>query len=83
MEVEGRIIKLDDLVKISKLLSDNGYADVDMEICINVPSDKLLNKINEDLYYRNKTEDKPSFVENVDEINLVVNNIKFRYIKKV
>ena len=80
--MEKRILKLDDLIKLSKILTDNGFDSADMEIIINISTSTLLNKINEDLYLRNNTSNKDAIVENVDEINLCLNNINFKYVLK-
>ena len=78
--MEKRILKLEDLIKLSKILTDNGFNNADMEIIVNISTNTLLNKINEDLYSRNNSSDKDSIVENVDEINLCLNNINFKYV---
>ena len=78
--MEKRILKLEDLIKLSKILTDNGFDNADMEIIVNIATNTLLNKINEDLYSRNNSSDKDSIVENVDEINLCLNNINFKYV---
>ena len=81
MSVEKQLIKLDNLIELSNLLLENGYSNSDMTIVINVHTNELLKKINEDIYYRNKEENNQPINENVDEIDLNINGINFKYIK--
>ena len=71
------IAKLDDLINLSNLLNENNYSDKVSEIIFKVKTNEILNKINEDIYFRNKTSDSPPLTH-VDEILLNINNIKFK-----
>lgn len=71
------IVKLDDLINLSNLLIENNYSDKVSEIIFNVKTNEILNKINEEIYFRNKTTDSPPLTH-VDEILLNINNIKFK-----
>ena len=81
MSVEKQLIKLDNLIELSNLLLENGYSNDSMAIVINVHTNELLKKINEDIYYRNKEENSQPINENVDEIDININGINFKYIK--
>lgn len=81
MSVEKQLIKLDNLIELSNLLLENGYSSNDMTIVINVHTEELLKRINEDIYYRNNKDNNTPINENVEEINVNINDIKFKYIK--
>lgn len=74
-----QIVKLEDVIKMSTLLSENGFSDKNIEVILKVKTNELLNKINEDIYYKNKTNDSPP-LGHTDEIILNVNGITFKYI---
>ena len=81
MQVESNILKMDDIIKLSAIMSENGYSNNGLTVIIPVRTQGLLNKINEDFYYRNATEgDKKSHPESVDEIVVNINGITFKYI---
>lgn len=44
--------------------------------------DKTLNRVNEDFYYRNESEGSFDKNEHVDEVNVNIGGVKFKYIKK-
>lgn len=73
------IVKFSDIIKISKILSENNFSNKDISIAIEVKNKIVLNKINEDIFFRNGGEGK---VEEVDEIDINVNGINFKYIVK-
>lgn len=73
------IVKFSDIIKISKILSENNFANKGISIAIEVKNKIVLNKINEDIFFRNGGEGK---VEEVDEIDINVNGINFKYIVK-
>lgn len=75
-----QFLKLNQLIDLSKLLNENGYSNLNFEIIIPIDSDALLNRINEDIFFRNGVNgDKPT---HTDEIVLNINDIKFKYVKK-
>lgn len=67
----------DDLLKICDLLNENGYDQDSMEVYIPLLTKELLNKVNEDIYYKTHPEDE--IHTNVDEINVCVGNKFFKY----
>jgi 2C-methyl-D-erythritol 2,4-cyclodiphosphate synthase len=74
-----KTLKYDDLVKISNILSENGYNCSNVTIEIAVHTQKMLNRLNSDFFFRSGLgADKK--VENVSEINISLNGVKFRYI---
>jgi hypothetical protein len=73
------IVKFADLIKLSKILSDNGFSNKGISIAIEVKNKTILNKINEDIFFRNGGEGK---VDEVDEIDINVNGVNFKYIIK-
>jgi hypothetical protein len=73
------IVKFSDIIKISKILSENNFSNKGISIAIEVKNKIVLNKINEDIFFRNGGEGK---VEEVDEIDINVNGINFKYIVK-
>lgn len=73
------IVKFVDLIKLSKILSDNGFSNKGISIAIEVKNKTILNKINEDIFFRNGGEGK---VDEVDEIDINVNGVNFKYIIK-
>lgn len=79
----GSFLKFDDLVKIAGILKENGYGEINMTISTEVP-DRTLNRINEDFYYRNKADDdkQTPLPDHVDEVEVTINNITFKYLKK-
>jgi hypothetical protein len=74
-----QIVKLEDIIKMSTLLSENGFSDKNIEVILKLKTNELLNKINEDIYYKNKTSDSPP-LSHTDEIILNVNGITFKYV---
>lgn len=76
----GKMLKLEDAIELASLLHDNGYSDAGITIVINLKSDELLNKVNEDFYFKNNNENKQGEIEHVDEIVLNINGITFKYI---
>ena len=74
-----KTLKYDDLVKISNILSENGYNCSNVTVEIAVHTQKMLNRLNSDFFFRSGlSADKK--VENVSEINISLNGVKFRYI---
>lgn len=78
--MEKRVLNFEDILKISAFLEENGYGDANIRILLGVASQTLLKKINEDLFLRNKNESNEKLKENVNEIDVNVNNINFKYI---
>lgn len=74
-----KTLKYDDLVKISKILSENGYNCSNVTVEVAVHTQKMLDRLNSDFFFRSGLSvDKK--VENVSEINISLNGVKFRYI---
>lgn len=44
--------------------------------------EKSLNRVNEDFYYRNNFDSSFNKTENVDEVNVNIGGVKYKYIKK-
>lgn len=78
--MEKRVLKFEDILKISAILEENGFSDANMTVVLGVASQALLNKINEDLFIRNKGENDSEIKSNVSEIDVNVNNINFKYV---
>lgn len=74
-----QIIRLEDIIKLSSILKENNFNDNNIEVVIKVKTNELLNKINEEIYYKNKTPDSPP-ISHADEIILNVNGITFKYV---
>lgn len=76
-----KINKLEQLTSLSKTLSETltrTYDISNMEIVFTVDRDTLT-RINEDMFYTCNPASL-SFPDEVDEINLKINNINFKYI---
>lgn len=74
-----KTLKYDDLVKISNILSENGYNCSNVTVEIAVHTQKMLNRLNSDFFFRSGlSADKK--VEDVSEINISLNGVKFRYV---
>ena len=73
----GTVLKSDDLEKIAALLSDNGYKDSNITIVINARTKDILDRVNEDFFYRNNQEGTPP---DVNEVNVDINGIHFKYV---
>ena len=90
-----KILTYEDILKIGTFLCKEGYEDRDITIRIGVKDKALLEKLNEDFYYRttqplrelnekegaNKQE-IPPITEGVGEISVNVGNIVFNYVLK-
>lgn len=74
-----KTLKYDDLVKISNILSENGYNCSNVTVEVAVHTQKMLNRLNSDFFFRSGlSADKK--VDDVSEINISLNGVKFRYI---
>ena len=49
--------KLEDIVKLSQILNENGFANKDITISIGVKTPEMLNRINEEIYFRNSNKE--------------------------
>ena len=79
--MKHKINKLEDLTSVSKTLFESlefMYDLSNMEIVFTVDRETLT-KINEDMFYICNPASL-AFPDEVDEINLEINNIKFKYI---
>jgi hypothetical protein len=72
-----QIVKIEDIMKLSKFLSENGFADKDITINIGVKTPEMLNRINEEIYFRNSN--KENELKSVDEIILNVGGYTYKY----
>lgn len=84
MPVEKNLLKLDDLIELSNLLIKNGFTNNDLTIVIEVHTDELMKKINEELYFKSRTEEnnnEPINVNSVQEINVNIGDVKYKYVK--
>lgn len=72
-----QIVKIEDIIKLSKFLSENGFADKDITINIGVKTPEMLNRINEEIYFRNSN--KENELKSVDEIILNVGGYTYKY----
>lgn len=72
-----QIVKLDDIIKLSQILNENGFANKDITINIGVKTPEMLNRINEEIYFRNSN--KENNLKIVDEIILNVGGYKYKY----
>ena len=72
-----QIVKLEDIVKLSQILNENGFANKDITINIGVKTPEMLNRINEEIYFRNIN--KENNLKIVDEIILNVGGYKYKY----
>lgn len=72
-----QIVKLEDIVKLSQILNENGFANKDITINIGVKTPEMLNRINEEIYFRNSN--KENNLKIVDEIILNVGGYKYKY----
>lgn len=72
-----QIVKLEDIVKLSQILNENGFANKDITINIGVKTPEMLNRINEEIYFRNSN--KENSLKIVDEIILNVGGYTYKY----
>lgn len=80
MQVNNKIPKLEDLFKIAECINKNGLNCEDITVNIKVKTPQLLNKLNEEFFFKNVKEDNESECpQSVDEIVLNINNITFKY----
>ena len=61
------------------VISPNDLSNFNVTIKID---DKMLKKLNEEFYYRNNPSTKYEDFNNIDEINVNINDISFKFIKK-
>lgn len=72
------IINIDELIKLSQFLVENDYHKKNITVNFGIKTRELLNRINEDIYYRNT--EKKETLKDVDEIILNINGITFKYV---
>ena len=78
--MQVNLFKIEEVAKIASVLNENGYSNQGFDIVIPVPNIELLNKINEELYYKNNGKESGFDIERVDEINLNIYGISFKYV---
>ena len=75
-----KYLTYDDMMKIAGFLYENGYGEYGITVENEILSKEMLDKINEDIFYRYvKGDDKDAKPEYADIINVNINNIRFRY----
>lgn len=79
MPITNKALKYDDAIKIARFLVENKYDKYGLTILSEFPSKDILNKVNEEFFYRvNKdTDEKPIQCE---EVNVSIEGINFKYI---
>ena len=78
----NKILRQDDILKIGKLLSENGYSDFGLAIVNYVDDQETLNKINEDFFYRSdehKEKKEEDFDYECAGVNVNCNGIDFKF----
>lgn len=75
-----KILKYDDLVKISNALNENGYGCENLTIEIAIHTQKMLNRINNDFFYRSGKKEEERVTSDVSDVNITLNGVKFRYV---
>lgn len=73
------ILKYEDLIKIAQFLYDNGYDGYDITIENKVRTKGVLDKVNEEFFYR-ANPDTQNAPDECDVVNIDINGFKFRYI---
>lgn len=81
--VSNKILKIEDAIKISNILTEYGYNDFGLVINTTIHSKELLNKLNQDFYYRDKANKNSGNIEPVDEIILNISGITFKYVADI
>ena len=76
-----KILKGEQLMEIAKFLVEKGY---DQGICIEIEVDdeETLKKINDDYYYRYAGGEGEAPNEDIDDVQINISGIKFRYFVK-
>lgn len=71
---------VNELFIISNTIKDNsnGVPLSDIEVIFRVDK-KLIDKINEDFFYRNNPNAEKNEFKSADEVEVIVNQIKFKY----
>ena len=79
----GNVLDYQDLMEIAGFLINNKYDESGISIELPLDSEELLNKINEDFFYRQAGKGENEKInENVDEVIVNVGGINFRYFFK-
>jgi adenylate kinase family enzyme len=76
-----KVPRIEDLMEIAQNINDLGFLDGNITIFIEVDDKKILNRINDDFFYRYKDE-KAEKVDDVTEVNVSVNGVQFIYFTK-
>ncbi len=71
----GSVLSFDDILKISEALKE--YEDSNLTITIGVRSKDILDRINDDYFYRNNETGTPP---EVDEVEVSVGKFHFKYV---
>lgn len=81
MQIDNKILTLDDIIKLSSLMHHNGFSGENITVSIGVKTLELLNKINEEIFYKNnKKNTENNAPQKVDEIVVNINGITFKYV---
>lgn len=75
-----KILKYDDLVTISNILNENGYGCDNVTIEIAIHTQKMLNRLNDDFFYKSGRKEEDRVTDDVSDLNISLNGVKFRYI---
>ena len=74
-----RVLKQEDILKISDFLTKNGYSGLDIELTNYVESQEVLNKVNEEFFYRSEEHDKGDFNSECDGVDIECDGVKFKF----
>lgn len=69
--------KIENLTKITEIINEEGLEGMNIEIKMHIPSKTLLNKINEEFFYRDGLTCDNEKIEDVDNIIININNVTF------
>lgn len=72
-----RILTFEDLVKIVEAISEAGYDNDGLIIGVPVPNETMMARVNEDYHYRMGS--GSDLEENVDEVNINIGGVGFKY----
>lgn len=75
----NKILKQEDIVKISGFLVENGYAGYDIEVINYVADQETLNKLNEDYFYRSGEHTDEEFDNECGGVDIACDGIGFKF----
>ena len=74
-----KVLKQEDILKISEFLVGNGYADYDIEVINYVDDQETLNKVNEDYFYRSGEHTDEDFDNECGGVDIACDGIEFKF----